>query len=347
MANASSFDVREVVQAVLIRITEEKLEIWPCLAETPYHEGFMAFDGRYLSGAGIFAAAIKAGSFARAGEMLGLTASGVSRAVARLEFRIGVKLFIRQSRGVRLTPEGLAFYERISPAVDQIERVAASIAEYSSICKGHLTVVVDAAFGCHVLASRVGDFLDQYPDVEMTIKCRDRFRDFVEDEAEIAVRFGPPINENLTHEKLFETRVITCASPEYIAQRGEPLAPEELKRPAHECILFHNPASGRAFQWDFHRENTIFSIRAEGRLATDSVSGLVEACVSGRGVAQLLESYSEKLIADGRLLRVLKAWDEERYPLYAFYPSDGPPSARVNAFVQFCTGLQANDKLTG
>jgi DNA-binding transcriptional LysR family regulator len=313
---------------------------------TSYHEGFMMFDGRYLSGAGIFAAVIKAGSFARAGEMLGLTASGVSRAVGRLEFRIGVKLFVRQSRGVRLTPEGLTFYERISPAVDQIERVAASIAECSSICKGHLTVVVDSAFGCHILASRVGDFLDRYPDIELTIKCRDRFRDFAEDEAEIAVRFRPPINENLTREILFETRVLTCASPEYIARCGEPLAPEELRRPAHECLLFHNPASERAYRWDFHRENTIFSIQAEGRLVTDSVSGLVEACVSGRGIAQLLGSFSEKLIADGRLERVLKAWDGECCPLYAFYPCDGPPSARVDAFVQFCRGLQTNDKLT-
>jgi DNA-binding transcriptional LysR family regulator len=305
----------------------------------------MAFDGRYLNGAGIFAAVIKAGSFARAGDILGLTASGVSRAVGRLEFRLGVKLFIRQSRGVRLTGEGRTFYERISPAVDQIEREAAAIAAYSSVCQGHLTVIVDAAFGSHILAHRIGEFLDRYPDVEMTVKCRDQFRDFVEDEAEIAIRFGPQTNENLICEQLFETRVLTCAAPEYVARYGEPTTPDELRRPAHECIIFNDPASGRPFQWDFHRDNAIFSVQPEGRLAINSVAGLVQACVSSRGIGQLLQSYSEKLIAEGRLVQVLKSWDDERYPLNAIYPSDEQPSARVNAFVKFCAELQYGDKI--
>jgi DNA-binding transcriptional LysR family regulator len=125
----------------------------------------MRFDGRLLSGASIFVTVVEAGSFAQAAKRLGLTPSGILRAVSRLEFRLGIKLFTRQARGVRLSPEGCAFFENITSAVGLLERVVTAIAERSTYQSGRLTVVVDTAFGSRILASRLWDFLDENPDL--------------------------------------------------------------------------------------------------------------------------------------------------------------------------------------
>jgi DNA-binding transcriptional LysR family regulator len=299
----------------------------------------LAIDGRLLSGATIFTAAVEAGSIARAGERLGLTASGVSRAISRLEHRLGVVLLVRGKRGIRLTSAGRSFHDGIGPAMDAIGRAATVIAENSASVRGRLRVAVDTAFGQLVLAPRLFEFLDRYPDLELDLKWRNRFRSLDEDDADVAARFGPVPASNMIVQCLFETRVLTCASPGYLKRKGEVSEPDALRKLTHECVLYNDPSTGRPFRWDFHRGGVNMTIDAAGRLVVDDVGGLIGACLSGHGIAQLLRSYSSTMIADGRLVQLLSEWGEERYPLNVVYSAQIASCARIKAFVRFATDL--------
>lgn len=133
----------------------------------------MSFDSRLLSGIGVVAAVVEAGSFARAGEAMGLTQPAVSRAVARLEERVGIRIFNRTARAISLTDEGRLFYESVAPLLAGIEEAAVSAGKSKAIVRGRLRVNVDGTFGHYVLAPRLGEFLDHYAELAIEISVRD------------------------------------------------------------------------------------------------------------------------------------------------------------------------------
>src|SRR5882762_2962361 len=211
----------------------------------------MSFDTRVVTGVGVLAAVTEAGSFARAAETLGLTPSGVSRAIARLEGRVGVRLFDRTPRSVTLTEEGHRFYTQVMPLLASIEEVATDIAVTSAAVGGRLRVNVDPWFARMVLAPRLPRFMSQYPllSVEMTAS---NHREDMMTGADVAVRFGPTDDSSLIARKLLETRVLTCAAPAYIQKHGVPSTPHDLIH--HEALLFRDPQTGRPFPWEFARK---------------------------------------------------------------------------------------------
>jgi DNA-binding transcriptional LysR family regulator len=301
----------------------------------------VSFDGRLLSGASIFVAAVEAGSFVRAGQSLGLTSSGISRAIRRLEMRLGCSLFIRSANGVRLTPDGSAFYARIGPSLQEIKRAADDIARSSEFVRGRLKVVVDAAFGHFVFASRLNELLDRHPDLSIELCVRDRFDDLASEGAELAVRFGPPHLDGYELRPLFDTAVVTCATPGYIERRGAPASPEDLRTDLHDCILFRDPWTQDPFRWDFKAAERETSVNVSGRVTVNDVGGLLGACLSGCGVAQLLGAYCQELLLGGRLVQLLPDWADERYPLRAINRSGEALSPRAEAFLAFAGHLGA------
>ncbi len=150
------------------------------------------FEGPSLDDLGVLRAAVEAGTFVRAGEALGLTQSAVSRAIARLEQRVGVRMFRRTARSVSLTDEGLRFYQSISPHLTAIEESTIEAGGFSTKVRGRLRVNVDAGIGQFVLTPGLGPFLTRYPDLSMEIAVRDRMGDLVRDGFDVAVRFGLP-----------------------------------------------------------------------------------------------------------------------------------------------------------
>jgi len=299
----------------------------------------MAFDARLLSGIGVMAAVVEAGAFSRAGEALGLTQSGVSRAIARLEARVGVRLFHRTARAVTLTDEGRRFYEEVRPLLTGIEEAAAQAAGSASAVRGRLRVNTDAAFGHFVLAPKLRTFLDRHPDLAVEIAVRDRMGDLIAEGFDVAVRFGEPAPSSLIARLLLETRVLTCASPDYIARRGRPAHPLDLVADGHECIRFCDPVTGHPFEWEFRRAGEVVPVDVAGRLVINDTGTLLAACESGQGIGQALELYVQPYLTGGRLMQVLEEWSEERFPLYAYHPSRRHPSAKVRAFLEFAVDL--------
>jgi len=294
----------------------------------------MTFDGRLLAGVGVLAAVVEGGSFVRAGEALGLTASGISRAIARLERRVGVRLLDRTTRSLRLTDEGTRFYAQVAPLLEGIEEAAILAAGSSKTVRGRLRVNVDPFFSRLVLAPHLPEFLRRYPELSVEILTRDAIGDLVADGVDVAVRFGEPPASSLVARRLLETRILTVAAPAYLARHGRPPTPADLA--AHACIQFRDPATGRPFEWEFRSGRSLVQVQTRGPLLLTDVGTMLGACLAGAGVAQVMALGVQDLLRDGRLVDLFPDWPDETFPLAAYHPSRHQPPAKVRAFIEFC-----------
>jgi DNA-binding transcriptional LysR family regulator len=293
----------------------------------------MAFDSRLFGGIGVMAAVVETGSFARAGAALGLTQSGVSRAIARLEERVGVRLFDRNPRAVTLTDEGRRFHAQVAPLLVNLEEAATDAAQASASVRGRLRVNVDPWFARLLLAPRLPGLCATHPELSLDIVVRDTLGDFINDGMDVAVRFGDPEPSALVARKLFETHVVTCAAPSYLAQHGTPREPRDIEK--HECLLFRNPATGRPFAWEFRRGSKAIDVKVSGQLTFNDLATKLAACVAGQGIAQSFALGLDPFLESGALVQILPEWADERFPLHIYHPSHHLPPAKVRAFMTF------------
>jgi DNA-binding transcriptional LysR family regulator len=294
----------------------------------------MPYDDRILSGVTVMMAVVDGGSIIRAAEALGLSPSGVSRAIARLESRVGVRLLDRTTRSMSLTDEGRRFYERLGPLLDGIEEAVVEASGSASIVRGRLRVNVDPFFSRIMLAGHVANFLERYPEVRLELIMRNAIGDLVADGFDLALRFGEPPSRNLVVRKLIETRILTVASPAYIAARGRPKHPSEVVN--HGCIDFYDAAHGRPFDWEFRKGKQVLAVRVKSRLLVSDVGAMLGACEAGAGIAQIMQLGTQHLLDQGRLIELFPEWCGELFPLYALYASRHQLAAKVRAFIDFC-----------
>ena len=154
---------------------------------------------------------------------------------------------------------------------------------------------------------------------------------------DVGVRFGLPEPSTLKSRLLMRARVVTCASPAYIARRGMPSRPSDIEN--HQCVLMRDHTTGRHFDWEFVRARKVVPVKASGQLMVNEVGALLAACLGGQGIAQVLDLYTRELFATGRLVQILPTWADETYPLYAYHHSAQLMSAKVRAFLDFIVEL--------
>ena len=224
----------------------------------------MMFDGRILSGVSVLAAVVEGGSFVKAAELIGLTDSGVSRAINRLETRLGVRLLDRTTRSVALTDEGRRFYEEVKPHLNAIEDAATIASGAVSVVRGRLKVDIDPFFLPMVLAGRLGAFCERYPELSIEFVSNERIGDLVSEGVDLAIRFGQPRFSSLVSRKLIEAPVLTVASPSYIERYGKPTHPSDLRQ--HRCLLFTDPHTGKRYDWEFVRGAETVEVPTSGPL---------------------------------------------------------------------------------
>lgn len=294
----------------------------------------MAFDSRLLAGVSVLASVVESGSFTRAGEILGLTASGVSRSVSRLEERIGVRLLDRSTRSLRLTNEGARLYELAAPHLSGIEEAASLAAGAIGLVQGSLRASVSPIFARNVLAPRLPEFAARYPELRLILVQQPDAGDLVADGVDVAIRFGPQPDSTLSSRLLLETRVLTVASPTYLTAKGRPERPMDLVN--HECIQFVDPQRGRPFEWEFQRSDETVMVKASGRFTFTDADVMVEACLAGLGIAQVLAFAAGSHLTAGALVELFPDWPGETFPLYAVRPSRRLSPAKVEAFLAFC-----------
>jgi DNA-binding transcriptional LysR family regulator len=292
-------------------------------------------DSQLVGGLVVLAAVAESRGFRRAAERLGMTQSGVSRAIARLEARLNARLVQRTSRSVELTEEGCTLYERVSQHLAGIGEAAAEASKSRESVRGRLRVNVDPLFARLVLAPKLSEFLLQNPGIELRIETRDRIADLVSDGFDLAVRFGEPTPSSLIIRRIFDAHILTVASPIYLERHGRPRHPQDLARESHQCILAIDPSTGRPFDWEFHRGKEVISVPVRGRLTVTDAGTKLGACLAGFGIAQAINLGLGHHFRNGTLINLFPEWSDERFPIYVYYVSRSYTHAKVRKFIDF------------
>ncbi|MCD1617952.1 LysR family transcriptional regulator [Salipiger manganoxidans] len=281
----------------------------------------------------IFMAVAEAGSFVRGGRSLGLTGSAASKAVARLEARLGVRLLHRNSRSVRVTEEGQALMEGGQRILDAIEQAEAAVAGPVGTPRGLLRLTVPDAFGRRMILPLVTRYLEAWPDVRVDMAFSDRTADIVAEGFDLAIRIGAETAPaGLMSRRIASYPVWLCAAPVYLAAQGTPSQAETLGR--HDCILFR---SGTLTQ-DWHADDPdgrLHKLPVRGRLRMDSAHAIRDAALAGQGIALLPAFLIDEDIAQKRLVRVLPDLELGTLRIVALYPSRRLLEPRVRRFIDF------------
>ena len=280
----------------------------------------------------VFVSVVERGGFSAAAQARRMTPSAVSKLVARLETRLGARLVNRSTRKLQLTPEGCAFYERsvaILANISEAERFA-SAGEQAA---GRISINTSGSFGNHVLAPLVPAFMAEHPSVALDITHTDKVIDLLEERADVAIRAGPLKTSSLIARKLGAARKIIVASPDYLAQYGEPHSAAELHD--HRRIGF---SYARALEgWPILEDGVEITIPLTPGLQVGDGEAMRYLALSGAGLARMTEFTVRADIAAGRLVPVLEALNpgdlEEFYAVYI--GQGGPLPARVRALLDF------------
>jgi DNA-binding transcriptional LysR family regulator len=280
-----------------------------------------------------FVHAAEARSFGRAAARLGVTTAAISKAVARLEADLGVRLLERTSRQVSLTPEGAAFLERCRDAVAAVQGAREAAAAARAQPSGELAVSLSPIVAPFVMP-RLPALAARYPKLAFRLHVTDRPARLVEEQLDVAVRVGPLSPSTLMARRLRRTRWVTVAAPAYLARRPPPGRPADLA--GHNCLQFVLP-SGRAREWAFAGE----PVKVAGNLTADSGEALVAAAEAGQGVVQALDFMVEARLRDGRLVELLAAHATEGPPVTALSPPGRARAPGVRAFVAMLVDAMA------
>lgn len=297
------------------------------------------FDDRTLSGVSVFVAAAETGSYGRAAEIMGITRSGVSRAVSRLEERIGITLFDRSGRTLRLTERGRHFHEGVAPLLEQLEHLAGRSATRSEDIRGRLRVCCDAAFATYLLLPRIGPFLEQYPNLAVDILVRDRCPDLVAEGYDAALRFGEPDPRLVEKTLLFASRVLTCASPSVVARFGLPSSPDELAE-SYPCVRLLDDVTGRPHLWQFERtDGQGCRVAPNATLTVNDAPSIMAALNAGIGAARVLEFMATSSLETGELIELLPEWNHSRWPAYIWKREGAEVSPGLSRLIHYVSNL--------
>ena len=295
----------------------------------------MRFDEQTLSDSHVFVAVVRCGSFANAARSLNLSQSVASRAVARLEKRLGVRVLDRTTRSVSLTDDGRGLFERLEPLLQGFEDAFTSIAEEQSRVRGRLRVKIHHTLAHVINGKQHKAFLESYPELSLELISSDKLGDLVGEGIDIALHVGELPSSSLIAKRLLDTRVITVAAPAYLAKHLKIAHPSDLLKQDHTLINYRNPETGRTFQWEYHRGRKIVKIATSGRLIVSDIVNLHGICLAGWGIAQVLEVAVKPMLETGALVKLLPEWGDERFPIYAVYPSRNYVPPKVRVFIDF------------
>lgn len=279
-----------------------------------------------------FMAVMESGSFAAAARALGRDPSVLSRHVAALEARLGIRLLERSTRRVSATEAGGRYYRKLQDALRLMrdaEDEARSMADHPS---GLLRVTVPTAFGRRWVAPALSGFLQKYPAVRLDVGFTDRHVDIIGEGFDVAIRIGSMADSQLLSVRLAPTRRVLCAAPAYLARISPLRQPEDLRRV--DCLMFTPMASHPV--WHLHRDRSRRAVRVGGPLATDDIDTLIVAAQAGLGVLMAADWLVAAELRDGRLVEVLSDWQVQgEAGVFQLRASKQHASAKTRVFCEW------------
>lgn len=295
-----------------------------------------------LNGIAEFVASVDFGNFASAAQHVGMTPSGVAKAVRRLEQRLGSQLLTRTTRRLTLTTSGLLFYQRCRQVLAGLRDAESLVAHDIGAPRGTLRVDVSLPLGRRYLMPVLPQFAAENPDVSVQVVFREPTSDLFNEGVDLAVRIGHVRNPALTAQKIGVTRQITCASPEYLDNYGTPTRPEHLLQ--HNCLAFLSMHTGQNRDWHFAEGRSSFTFSVSGNVALSSTDALVRAAIMGMGVTQVSDYAAAPALASGELRQVLTDWVPGPRPICVLYRNDREPPPKVLAFSKFLARVSSGGK---
>jgi DNA-binding transcriptional LysR family regulator len=277
----------------------------------------------------IFVAVAEGGGFARAAAKLHLSPPVVTRAVAALEDRLGVRLFNRTTRSVALTEAGLRFLDGAREVLQRVDDVEKEAAGETAMPAGHLTVGASVTFGRHAVAAVATEFLAAHPRVSLSLVLADRLVNLIEEDVDVAVRIGALPDSSLVARQVGRVQRLLVASPDYLARRGTPRDPAELR--LHDMIAFTGLMPNR--EWRFHRDGRSVPVRLAPRFELNDAAAAIAAAEAGHGITPALCYAVAQAINEGRLVPVLPDATGPPVPVQVVYPQSRLVAPKVRAFV--------------
>ncbi|MES2187514.1 MAG: LysR family transcriptional regulator [Pseudomonadota bacterium] len=272
------------------------------------------------------------GSLTGASRVLGMTPAAASATLKRIERRLGLRLFERSTRAMRLTPEGATLLDYARRAMELLEEGEAQALSGSGAIAGTLRLAAPSDLTRSVLLPWLDDFLAAHPGVHLVLQATDRVQDVVRDAVDLALRYGTLADSRLVARRLADTRRVLCAAPAYLARHGVPRTPLELT--GHNCLSFHID-SRRYVAWRFEREGVWTEVRVDGDRTTDDAAIAHQWALAGAGVIYKSRLDVAHDLRAGRLVPLLDGWRGESYPLNAVLPGSRFVPQRAKRLVDF------------
>jgi DNA-binding transcriptional LysR family regulator len=283
-----------------------------------------------LAGFNVFVQVAETGSFAAAARLLGISAAAVGKRIARLEERLGVRLFHRSTRSLALTGEGRLLLERCRQILDQVSAVEAELCRSSDTPRGTLRVSLPLISA--LVLPILGEFMRAYPEVQLELDFSDRLVDVIEEGFDAVVRLGPPRDSRLVARHLGDFRQVLVAAPDYLQRHGVPERPAQLA--AHRCLHYRFPSSGRLEAWPLRWPDG-----EAASLPVTAVSNNIESrlCFAerGQGITCVPDFMAAAALQAGRLQTVLDAYMDSCNSYHLLWPSARHMTPKQRVFVDF------------
>jgi len=284
-----------------------------------------------LTSMAVFVRTADLGSFAAAGEALGMSAQMVAKHIVALEDRLATALIQRTTRRHRLTDIGRAYYERCKTILAEAQAAEELAQDMHTKPRGTLRVSAPVTFGSFSLAPFIARFLAVHDEMQVDLSLSDRYIDPLEDGFEALIRIGDIDDASLIGHRLAPYRLIACAAPDYIARRGMPRLPADLHQ--HDCLTYANWSPSLPCRWLFSRDGKAEEVQVNGRLRSNDWRVLLHASLQGQGIILGPESILGAEIRSGRLAQVLPDHEGPKRPMHLLYPAGGRPTAKLRCFV--------------
>mgnify|MGYP000361908971 CR=1 FL=1 len=284
----------------------------------------------------IFIKVVEQGSFSKAGRVLNMAPSSVTRKIDGLENQLGIVLFKRSTRQLLLTAEGEVFLEGANKLIIQANELTTSIKSKNHEPNGLLSLSVFESFGRIHISPLIAEFLQQHPKVSIEIELENRIVDLSKEDVDLAIRIGRPADSSLKARKLLSNHTLICASPEYLDKHSIPVTPEDLMQ--HNCLALHT--NRQKVFWYFKQAKYSKKIAVTGNLSSKGGTPLLDAALKGTGIIQIPNWMVADYIQRGKLIVCLSDWDcsvheNTRGEVYIVYRNSSYIKPVIRAFIDF------------
>ena len=292
------------------------------------------FDSQMLGSIELFCATAELQSFTAAAAQAGVTQAAVSRSVSRLESRLGVQLFVRSTRCVRLSERGRAYYEQCRQALGQLMEAEREIKGVQAEAAGLVRLSLPTSYGHYRVLPTLAAFKAEFPNVRLEIQMTNQNADLVGDGIDLAIRARHLPDSGLIVRKLEDAELVIVGSPDYLGRWGTPASIEDLER--HDCIQFERPRTGQAVPWLLHVDSQDIEVNTSGALCiTGDILGLATAARAGAGLTQIYRFIVEEDLECGRLKELMPMFGGTSRPFNLLYPAHRHMPHAVRVLVDF------------